>query len=197
MRLLVGERANGSLFHLEELAVVVDRVALGPEALHDADGFVHDGVAVVVRVEQPLGGFFRPSRAGDKVDEDAPLGELVEGSHHLRHRCGLDVAGTRRHQHRQLLGLGGDHRAGDPCLVAEGLHGHEGVFEARFLRRPGDSDEMLERRRVGFFGHAERTGITGGGDKPAKAEAAFRRHQTRSSRIASPWPVPEQMAATA
>ena len=82
------------------LTCVGDRPLLGPHPLHQRDRFVHDRVALVVAVEDAVGGQLVIPAAGDQVDGDAAAGELVEGADQLRRQRRLQVARPCRDEHR-------------------------------------------------------------------------------------------------
>ena len=170
VRLLVRPRPDDAVLYLEVLAVVRHRRLFRPQPLHEADRLLHHLVALVVFVEDTLGGLLVAPRPGDQVDADAAFGELIERGEHLRHLRRQHVAGADRDQRLEAFRAGGDHRAGDPCFVTQRLDGYEHILETRRLRRQRDVGEVLQAGRDGGVRIAKGAGVAGRGDEPAESQ---------------------------
>ena len=126
-RLHVGE----GVFHLVELALVIERLGAGPHGPHDVEELVGAPVAVVLRGPVAVARQLAVAAAGDDVERDPAAAEMIE-----RHR---GAGGDRRrleprpvrHQHVQALrvrgGMGGD----EPGIGTGGVVADEDPVEPR------------------------------------------------------------------
>ncbi|MCY1425829.1 hypothetical protein D9M71_416290 [compost metagenome] len=138
----------------------------GPQAFHQLDFLLQLLVAAFLGDDLAFGVGVLLAEAGDQVDVDTPLGQLVEGGEHLGLGDRVDEAGLHRHQGLELLGTGDHERSGHPGIPAEGRDGDQYVIKPGLFGGDGNPLEMLEGLGNAFAGIAEGSGIANGWNEP-------------------------------
>ena len=113
------------------------------------------------------------TEAGDQIDVDAPLGQLVEGGEHLGLGDRMDEARLDRHQGLELLSAGDDEGGGDPGIPTEGRDGDQHVVESGLFGGDGYSLEMFEGLRDAFTRVAEGRGVANRWNEPTHLQGFF------------------------
>ena len=155
------------LFAVEELAVMVEGVGFGPQALDQLEPFRRVVVAPVVRrqlqaehVELVL------EPAGHDVEREAAARDVVGGGGHLGHGEGVDQRGVHGGEDRAVAGDGA--HGGGPGQALEGAVVEVGL--AAIALPAADRQQDLEPGRVGHAGQfgvvlpVHRPGAVGRGD---------------------------------
>ena len=133
-RFHVGE----GVFHLVELALVVERLGTGPHGPHDVEELVGTPVAVVLCDPVAIAGQFAVATAGDDVERDPAPAEMIErdrGAGGDRRR--LEPRAVR-HQHVQALRVGSGMGGDEPGIGSGGVVADEDPVESRLFVSAGE-----------------------------------------------------------
>ena len=133
MRLLHGLDLGVGLRHPIELAGVVERLLLRPHAAQHGEVLVGAPVACVVVEPVAVLGLVGVAPAGDDVEREAAVGELVERGGLPRGQRRRDEARAVRDQVGQALGVGGGVARHHEALGGGGGVAHQHLVEARRL----------------------------------------------------------------
>ncbi|MCY1411694.1 hypothetical protein D9M71_270840 [compost metagenome] len=165
VRLLVRDRDDLRAMCLVVLAFVF-HAFFGPQALHQLDFFLQLLVATFLGDDLAfcVGVFL--AEAGDQVDIDTALGQLVKGGEHLGLCNRMDEAGLHCHQGFKFLGTGDHERGGHPGIPTEGRNRDQYVVEAGLFGGDGYPLEMLEGLGDAFTRIAESSGVANRWNEP-------------------------------
>ncbi|CAM5328289.1 hypothetical protein SRIMM317S_01586 [Streptomyces rimosus subsp. rimosus] len=139
----VGDTGQPCLFDAQVLPVEVDRPPL-PQVPHDAQEFAGTGVARVLVEEVAVRTLLVALASGDDVQKQPPRSVPLEGGRHLGGEGGRDDAGPEGDQEFQALGLPGEHRRGEPGVLAPGAGRGQRALEAELFGGAGDLGEVAE-----------------------------------------------------
>ena len=160
-----------SVLEAVELAVVVKGFRLSPDATHYLQVFVGAAVAGVVVKPVAILALFQVVAAGDDVQGDASVGQLVQGSRFARGQGGRDEAGAMGDEVAQSFGVRGG-VAGDFKSVRRGrrVAGEDHIEPGRLVGA-GEVQDIIRVNTRRHFGagvdataeQAEGCSLIGGG----------------------------------
>ncbi len=170
------------ILHGEVSAGEVDRLAR-PQGLDDGEELVAPGIALLFAEEVAVHALVVVLTAGDHVERESARCEVHIRRRHLRCDVGHHGVGTESDQELQPLRDGGEHRRGDPRVLAPEPSRDQSSFEADLLGRTCDLTEIAHRGRscAGAANDAVATSHDGsavaavGGDEPVELDSGHAR----------------------
>ena len=171
----VGTLAAASLavgvLEVVELAVVVEGFRFGPDATHHGEVFVGAAVAGVMVEPVAVLPLLQVVAAGDDVQGDAPVAELVQGGGLAGGEGRGDEAGAMGDEVAQPLGVGGGVAGDFKAVGGGGRVAGEHHIEAGRLVGAGEVEDIVGVNAGGDFGagvdaaaeEAEGCALIGGG----------------------------------
>ncbi len=117
-----------------------------PEPAHDREELAAALVAAVLVEEVAVGALLVGLAAGDDVEQEAAAGEVLEGRGHLGGQRRRGEAGPERDEELEPLRERGEHRRGEPRVLAPRAGRGQRGLEAELLGAAGDLPEVGHAR---------------------------------------------------
>ena len=114
----------------------------GPEPAHDREELAAALVALVLVEEVAVGALLVRLAAGDDVEQQAAPAEVLEGRGHLGGQGRRRQAGAEGDEELEPLRERGEHRGGEPGVLAPGAGRGQRGLEAELLGAAGDLAEV-------------------------------------------------------
>ncbi len=163
MRLLQRMHIGRGALHAIELACEIERFRAGPGELHQLEIFGGAAIALDLRAEVAVALLLLVGLAGDDVDCEPAVGEMIEGRDLARHQGGRDEARPVRDQIAELARVVGGVQRDKESFGRGGGVADERQVEAGLVMGAGELHEVA--RREPAFQHVQ--GRLAGGRRDA------------------------------